>query len=607
MTPAVGKTWQFLRSRKAFMMIDPLPAIHPAVTLETILSTAELIARPSRPPDYKTENRALLEIARHMADSPRTILQKLAEVALQVCRAGSAGVSLVSEDTGDFYWPAIAGLWQPHIGGGTPRNFGPCGVVLDRNAGQLFTHPERFYPYLVPVSPPIAEMLLTPFSVEGKPVGTLWVIAHEASRQFDAEDMRLIESLGQLAAAAYPLSATSDTQELRSHSMRDVNESLLLSSLRQHELAEQAQKAEAALREIEERLRLAGEAARVGTWRLDLTSRLETRDANLNRLLDLDPVDSVQPIDDFLGRLHPDDKALVEDEINRAGRARDPYKVECRVILPDGAVLWLLVQGYVTLVAGEPRYIAGAAVDITLQKGVEKTLRMANQELEQFGFSASHDLQEPIRNIAVYAQMIDKFYGHLLDPQGKDFLAFIMSGAKRLDMLLRDLRSYAASGATREPRQEVRADSVLAKALLDLSWAIEESHAEISHSELPTVWTHEVQLHQIFQNLIGNAIKYRQDNEPPRIHIGAERKYNQWMFSVRDNGIGIAQEHQVRIFGLFKRLHGGDKYSGSGIGLAICQKIVERNGGLIWVESEGRNKGSTFYFTLHTGEVRQTE
>src|SRR5580704_6578849 len=127
-----------------------------APSLESVLSTDELNVRPSRPPDYETENRALLAIAQHMADSPRIILQKLVEVALEICRAGSAGVSLLSEESGDFYWPAVAGAWKPHIGRGPPRNFGPSGIVLDRNTVQLFTHPERYYPYLVPVSPPIA-------------------------------------------------------------------------------------------------------------------------------------------------------------------------------------------------------------------------------------------------------------------------------------------------------------------------------------------------------------------------------------------------------------------------------------------------------------------
>jgi signal transduction histidine kinase len=573
--------------------------------LESVLSTDELNRRPSRPPDYETENRALLAITRHMADSPRTILQKLSEIALEICQAGSAGISLLSEDSGDFYWPAIAGAWTPHIGKGTPRNFGPCGVVLDRNAVQLFTHPERYYPYLVPVSPPMAEALLTPFYVKGIAVGTVWVIAHDAARKFDAEDMRLIESLGRFAAAAYPLRAALDAQELQSQALRDVNEGLLLSSIRQHELTEQAQKAEAALREIEERLRLAGSAAKVGTWRLDLHTRFDTRDANFNRVLALDPVDSTQHIDDFLGRLHPDDRPFVEAGIEKAICERDAYKIECRIILPDGTIRWLLNQGHVILSGAEPRYITGAAVDITLQKGVEKTLRMANEDLEQFGYSASHDLQEPIRNISVYGELLSKRYGHLLDAQGRDFLATITGGAKRMEMLLKDLRSYAQSGGTENGlREEVHVDSVLAKALSDLSAAIGESRAEVSHDKLPTLWVHEVQLEQIFQNLIGNAMKYRKDDALPRIHVSANRQHDQWIFSVRDNGIGIAAEHHARIFGIFKRLHGNEKYAGSGIGLAICQKIVERNGGRIWVESEGIDRGSTFYFTLPAGEVR---
>jgi signal transduction histidine kinase len=586
-------------------MTDPARTADAPVTLESVLTTEELKTRPSRPPDYQTESRALLELAQHMADSPRVILQKLAEVALDICHAGSAGVSLVSEESGDFYWPAIAGAWKPQIGGGTPRNFGPCGVVLDRNAVQLFAHPERYYRYLVPVSPPIAEALLTPFYVEGKAAGTVWVIAHDASRKFDAEDMRMIQSLGRFAVAAYPLCTAMDAQELQAHAMRDVNEALLLSSLRQHELTEKAQNAEAALREIEERLRLAGAAAKVGTWRLDLITQFDTRDANLNRLLALEPVDSTQPIEDFLSRVHPDDRHLVEEEIEKAVRERGSCKVECRIILPDGSIRWLLNQGQVILIAGEPRYITGAAVDITLQKGVEETLRMANEDLEQFGFSASHDLQEPIRNIAVYGELLGKRYGRLLDAQGRDFLAVITGGAKRMDMLLRDLRAYAQSGGGEgELSTEVHADSVLAKALSTLSLAVNESGAEVSHGELPVLWMHEVQLEQIFQNLIGNAIKYRRDDEPPRVHVSANRQRDHWTFFVRDNGIGIAAEHSERIFGIFKRLHSGEKYPGSGIGLAICQKLVKRNRGRIWVESEGPGKGSTFCFTLPVGDVR---
>jgi PAS domain S-box-containing protein len=261
-------------------MNEPPTTARIPASLESILITDELNRRPSRPPDYETENRALLAIAQHMADSPRSTLQKLAEVALEICRADSAGVSLVSEKNGDFYWPAVAGAWKPHIGGGTPRNFGPCGVVLDRDSMQLFKHPERFYPYLAPIAPPVTEALLTPFYVGGKAVGTVWVVAHSTDRKFDMEDLRLIESLGRFAAAVYPLRRALDREEHQSQSIRDVNERLLVSSVRQHELTEKAQAAETALRGSEERL--AGELS--ATQQLQSVSALLIEGRSTNTL-----------------------------------------------------------------------------------------------------------------------------------------------------------------------------------------------------------------------------------------------------------------------------------------------------------------------------------
>src|SRR3989454_977868 len=181
-----------------------------AVPLESILCTEELHRRPWRPPDYGKENRALVALAIALADSPRTILQTLAEKALEVVQADSAGLSLLTKDEKRFYWPAIAGAWQPHLGGGTPRDFGPCGDVLDRNVPMLFTHWERRYPYLRPATPLAEEGLLVPFYVNGKAVGTIWAIAHNDRRKFDAEDLRLLESLGRFASAAYQALASID-------------------------------------------------------------------------------------------------------------------------------------------------------------------------------------------------------------------------------------------------------------------------------------------------------------------------------------------------------------------------------------------------------------
>jgi light-regulated signal transduction histidine kinase (bacteriophytochrome) len=168
-----------------------------------------------------------------------------------------------------------------------------------------------------------------------------------------------------------------------------------------------------------------------------------------------------------------------------------------------------------------------------------------------------------------------------------------------MDMLVKDLLAYTQSANMEgEAEEEVDAAEALDKALSNLSAAINESNAEITHGGLPSLRVPEVQLEQLFQNLIGNAIKYRKDDEHPRIRITAARESGRWLFSVSDNGIGIPAEYKERVFGIFKRLHGSGKYSGTGIGLAICQKIVERNGGRIWVDSEGTGKGSTFHFTL---------
>src|SRR5246500_883685 len=188
----------------------PQEVSSPAAPLESILCTDKLLGRPSGPPDHHKENTVLTALVSALADSPRTILQTLADKILDTLDADSAGVSLLTKDAKRFYWAAIAGAWRPHIGGGTPRDFGPCGDVLDCNRPMLFTHWERRYPYLAAALPFAEEGLLVPFYVNGKAVGTIWTIAHTDHRKFDAEDLRLLESLGQFASAAYQVVASID-------------------------------------------------------------------------------------------------------------------------------------------------------------------------------------------------------------------------------------------------------------------------------------------------------------------------------------------------------------------------------------------------------------
>ena len=250
--------------------------------------------------------------------------------------------------------------------------------------------------------------------------------------------------------------------------------------------------------------------------------------------------------------------------------------------------------------------LASIALDTKrLTDGLEKTntaLARANADLEQFAYSASHDLREPLRTVALYSQLLKQQYGERLDEDADVFIGYVVSGAKRMEALVRDLLAYVqAANATEET--DCRADASLAftRAVSNLNTAIEESGAFVNSDPLPVLTATHVHLEQLFQNLIGNALKYRSANAP-YIKVTASQKGEEWEFCVTDNGIGIDLQYQKQIFGIFKRLHGGDTYSGTGIGLAICQRIVERYGGRIWVNSEP-GQGSRFHFTLPACEV----
>jgi signal transduction histidine kinase len=230
-----------------------------------------------------------------------------------------------------------------------------------------------------------------------------------------------------------------------------------------------------------------------------------------------------------------------------------------------------------------------------LEKKTEELAR-SNRDLEQFAYVASHDLQEPLRMVTSYVQLLARRYKGKLDSEADEFIVFAMDGALRMWRLINDLLAYSRVRTESSELESTDCEAVLHQALDNLKTSMEENGAVVTHDGLPTVFANSPQLIQLFQNLIGNAIKFR-GSEPPRIHVSASRNGNGWTFAVRDNGIGIAPEYAKRIFILFQRLHSREKYAGTGIGLAICQKIVERHGGHIWVESE-LGKGCMVCFTL---------
>jgi PAS domain S-box-containing protein len=237
------------------------------------------------------------------------------------------------------------------------------------------------------------------------------------------------------------------------------------------------------------------------------------------------------------------------------------------------------------------------ARDITEAKRAENELRRANENLEQFAYSASHDLQEPLRTIKVYSELLALRLGTAVDRDTSQCLEFLRNAATRMELLLRDLLAYAQVTRQAVPPEEVDANEAFAVAVGNLSGAISEAGALVTSDKLPILRAYNAHMRQLFQNLIGNAVKYRSEHRAPVIHIGVERQPGSWVFTVRDNGIGIEPEFRERIFGLFSRAHSPDHYAGTGIGLAICLRIVESYHGRIWVESEP-GCGSAFYFSL---------
>jgi PAS domain S-box-containing protein len=253
---------------------------------------------------------------------------------------------------------------------------------------------------------------------------------------------------------------------------------------------------------------------------------------------------------------------------------------------------------------GEIQGVFAAARDITVRKAMEneikqtmEKLQQSNAELEQFAYVASHDLQEPLRMVASYVQLLERRYKGKLDPEADEFIAYAVDGANRMRGLIDDLLTYSRVSRLGKPFEPTDLESTLDVVLMNLQASITENGAVVTHDKLPVVVADGGQLVQLFQNLIGNAIKFH-GKEPPRVHVSVQVKETEYLFSVRDNGIGIAPEYFDRLFKIFQRLHTREEYPGSGIGLAVCKKIVERHGGRIWIESQV-GKGSTIYFTLN--------
>lgn len=374
----------------------------------------------------------------------------------------------------------------------------------------------------------------------------------------------------------------------------------------------QRKKSEEALRQSEERYELAVQGLSVGIWDWDIPTNKLYWSPRFKEILRFYEEDLEDHYSVWESRVHPEDVGRTVEMLQNHLKKIEPYMVEYRLRRKDGSYAWIQAKGQAVWdKEGNPVRMVGSIEDITWRKESEaekekiiNKLTESNSELERFAYICSHDLQEPLRMISSFSQLLQKHMESSLDEKGRHYMKYIMDGATQARQLISDVLNYARVDHETELLANVEGEVVFANVLRDLSARIEETGAHVTHDTLPAVHMQSTHLRQLLQNLIGNALKFC--SEKPHIHVGAKKEGAYWCFFVRDNGIGISEEHIHRIFSIFQRLHSRERYPGTGIGLALCKKVVQKYEGRIWVESEP-GKGSTFYFTLPSAVFDQSE
>ena len=587
----------------------------PAAPLELILRTDELLRRPSRPPDYQKENTALTALVIALADAPRTILQTLADKVLETLDADSAGLSLLTKDGKRFYWAAIAGAWRPHIGGGTPRDFGPCGDVLDRNMTMLFTHWERRYPYLNNAMPLAEEGLLVPFYVNGMAVGTIWTIAHRSHRKFDAEDQRLLESMGRFASAAYQTVESIDAlvSEIEARQKAEAELHRLTDNLeiqvrvRTQELQhrnQQLHRSEAFLTEAQ-RLSSTGSFS----WREATDGIAEIiRSQELCRIFEFDQ-GLPMTLELMRTRIHPDDVALFDHTINRARASGGDFDHEYRLQMTDHSIKYVRVTAHGTRDdEGRLEYI-GAAQDVTLRRLSDESLTKARSELARvtrviglgvLTASIAHEVKQPISAIFANGESSVRLLKRA-EPDIERVLVLtsrVVADARRACDIVDGIREIASRRAP-EHKTMSFAD-VINESLNFLRHELLLKGVVVSLDltrDLPQVFGDRIQLQQVIVNLVVNAV-HAMTQSPitgRSIYLRARLSDPQTVCCiVEDSGPGIDPEDLPRLFDSFFTT----KDTGMGMGLPICRSIIEAHGGRIRADNELTLGGARFSFGL---------
>jgi PAS domain S-box-containing protein len=381
-------------------------------------------------------------------------------------------------------------------------------------------------------------------------------------------------------------------------------------------------RAEEALREVQEAFRRAFEDAPIGMALFDVEAGERGRLLQVNHsMCEITGISAQELASMTLDEItHPEDAETERPLADRMLSGEIPnYQLEKRYLRRDGATVWVMHNASIAHdSSGRLLYGIAQVQDITRRKETEDRLatvarqlehraaelERSNSDLQEFAYVASHDLSEPLRMVSSYVQLLARRYQDKLDSDAEEFIGFAVDGVNRMQRLIEDLLAYSRTGTAEYRFGSVDVDELVRDTLRGMQTTVTEAGAEVVTGELPELWGDEGQLRQLFQNLIGNGIKFRA-KDPPRVEVSAERQERGWLFRVSDNGIGIDPRHAERIFSVFKRLHGRDEYPGSGIGLSICKRIVERHHGRIWVE-RSPSGGSSFCFTIPDREEQRS-
>jgi PAS domain S-box-containing protein len=559
--------------------------------LKSILCTDELNKRPRRPPDFESENRALSTLAQALADSPRTVLQTLADAIRQTLKCDSAGISLLTEDGKRFYWPAISGSWKVHIGGGTPRDFGPCGDVLDCNTPLMFRHVERRYTYFQPVTPQVEEALLVPFHVEGKAVGTIWAVAHDDRRKFDNEDLRQLVSLAWFASSAYRAHAAMDMLEKYGEARTGL--AAIVDSSDDAIVAKSLEGIIISWNRAAEKMFGHTAAEAIGQHITLIIPHERRGEAN-----------------EVIARIRRGEKV---DHFETVRRTKDGRRLNISLSVSP-----------IRNAAGQIVGASKVARDITERKRFEnereahlkneqllrKEAENANRAKDVFLATLSHELRTPLSAIVGWTSILR---GQDCDENDlREGLEAIERNTKAQLQLIDDVLDVARM-VSGKLRLEVRPCELtdVVKAGVDVVRPAADAREITLNVQLDPSASRAscdpVRIQQVVWNLLNNAVKFTPKGGTVGVALTREKSTVQ--IQIRDSGQGITPELLPYVFDRFRQADSSTRrrFGGLGLGLSIVKQIVELHGGTVEALSPGEGKGSAFTVRLPIRAVQINE